>query len=74
MTSDVKVIGEAISRIDGLLKVTGAANYSADFPVKDILYGYIVKSSTASAVIADIDVSQAEKAPELPQLSRIRTH
>jgi xanthine dehydrogenase YagR molybdenum-binding subunit len=63
MTSDVKVIGEAISRIDGLLKVTGAANYSADFPVKDILYGYIVKSSTASAVIADIDVSQAEKSP-----------
>ena len=63
MAGDTKVIGEAISRIDGILKVTGSANYSTDFPVKNVAYGFIVKSATASAAITDIDTSQAEKSP-----------
>ena len=58
-----KVIGEAVNRIDGLLKVTGTANYSMDFPVKNVAYGYIVKSTIASGTITDIDTSAAEKSP-----------
>lgn len=63
MASDTKVIGEAISRIDGLLKVTGTAQYSTDFPVKNVAHGFIVKSAAAAAAITDIDTSQAEKSP-----------
>ena len=65
MARDTKVIGEAISRIDGLLKVTGAANYSTDFQVKNVAYGFLVKSSTAAAAITDIDTTAAEKSPGL---------
>ncbi|HEY8560039.1 MAG TPA: xanthine dehydrogenase family protein molybdopterin-binding subunit [Pyrinomonadaceae bacterium] len=61
--SKVKAIGEAVSRIDGLLKVTGAANYAMDFPVSGAAYGYLVKSEIAAGKIIDIDTSQAEKAP-----------
>jgi xanthine dehydrogenase YagR molybdenum-binding subunit len=58
-----KVIGEGVNRIDGLLKVTGTANYSMDFPVKNVAYGFILKSTTASGTITDIDSSAAEKSP-----------
>jgi xanthine dehydrogenase YagR molybdenum-binding subunit len=58
-----KVIGEAVSRIDGLLKVTGTANYSVDFPVKNAAYGFLLKSTIAAGTISDIDTSAAEKSP-----------
>ncbi|MEP6900376.1 MAG: xanthine dehydrogenase family protein molybdopterin-binding subunit [Actinomycetota bacterium] len=56
------LVGEAISRIDGLLKVTGAANYATDFPVNNPAYAFIFKSETAAGKILDIDTSAAEKA------------
>ncbi|CAN5827692.1 xanthine dehydrogenase family protein molybdopterin-binding subunit [soil metagenome] len=56
------VIGEAINRIDGLLKVTGRANYAMDFPVNNPAYGYLFKSETAAGNILSIDTSAAEKA------------
>jgi xanthine dehydrogenase YagR molybdenum-binding subunit len=62
-SGETKLIGQAINRIDGLLKVTGAANYSVDFPIKNPAYGFIVKSTIASGTIADIDTAQAEKSP-----------
>jgi len=58
-----KVIGEAIDRIDGVLKVTGTANYSTDFPVKNVAHGFIVKSTIAAGSISDIDTAAAEKSP-----------
>jgi len=62
-TESTKVIGEAISRIDGVLKVTGTANYSMDFPIKDVAHGFIIKSTIAAGSITDIDTSAAEKSP-----------
>jgi xanthine dehydrogenase YagR molybdenum-binding subunit len=61
--SKVKAIGEAVSRIDGLLKVTGTANYAMDFPVANAANGFLVKSEIAAGKILDIDTSAAEKAP-----------
>jgi xanthine dehydrogenase YagR molybdenum-binding subunit len=63
MSKRVKTIGEAVSRIDGILKVTGAANYATDFPVAGLAYGYLVKSEIAAGKILDIDTSAAEKSP-----------
>jgi xanthine dehydrogenase YagR molybdenum-binding subunit len=61
--SKVKAIGEAVSRIDGLLKVTGAANYAMDFPLSNAAHGFLVKSEIAAGRILDIDTSAAEKSP-----------
>ncbi|HMS43770.1 MAG TPA: hypothetical protein PKE69_26305, partial [Pyrinomonadaceae bacterium] len=59
--SKVKTIGEAVSRIDGLMKVTGVAQYTTDFPVASMLHGYLIKSETAAGKILEIDTKAAEK-------------
>ena len=61
MKKATDVIGDAINRIDGLLKVTGRANYAMDFPVNNAAFGFLVKSETAAGKILDIDTSAAEK-------------
>ena len=50
------------SRYDGRLKVTGAAKYAAEFPVKDVVHGYIVQATIPSGTIASIDDSAATHA------------
>jgi xanthine dehydrogenase YagR molybdenum-binding subunit len=76
------VIGEGINRLDGRLKVTGGAKYSAEWPVADLTYGVIVQSSIARGTIISIDVAAAarqagvigiltaDNAPKLPQQGR----
>ena len=63
MTIKNTFVGEGVNRIDGLLKVTGAAQYSTDFPVKNLAYAVIFKSEIASGRITEIDAAAAEKAP-----------
>jgi xanthine dehydrogenase YagR molybdenum-binding subunit len=64
MTSaKTKVIGEAVNRIDGVLKVTGAANYATDWPIRNVAHAYLVKSTVASGTITEIDTAAAEKSP-----------
>ncbi len=66
-----KQIGGAVSRIDGILKVTGTANYATDWPIKNVAHGFIVKSTVAAGTISDIDTGAAEKSPGV---IRIVTH
>ena len=63
MTERKKIIGEALNRIDGLLKVTGAAEYATDYKISNLAYAVIFKSEIAAGTILDIDSSQAEKSP-----------
>ena len=49
-------------RYDGRLKVTGAAKYAAEFPVKDVVYGYIVQATIPAGTVASIDDSAATHA------------
>lgn len=56
-------VGEGVNRIDGLLKVTGAARYATDYPVANVAYGVLLKSEIASGTITEIDTAAAEKAP-----------
>ena len=44
-------IGDALSRVDGLVKVTGAARYAAEHPVPGLLYGWVVSSGIAKGRI-----------------------
>ena len=53
-------IGKPESRVDGKLKVTGAAKYAAEFDAPDLAYGYVVLSEVAKGKIAKIDTSKAE--------------
>ncbi len=50
-------------RYDGVAKVTGKAQYAAEFPAKDVTYGYIVQSTIPSGSLAAIDQAAAAKAP-----------
>lgn len=62
-TPNSGVVGKPLDRVDGRLKVTGAAHYSADIPVTDLSYGVIFDSAIAKGRILNIDTSAAEAAP-----------
>src|SRR4051794_5063080 len=62
MSEPVKSIGQALSRVDGFLKVTGAATYATDYKLKNIAYAVIFKSTIAAGRISSMDTSDAEKA------------
>jgi CO/xanthine dehydrogenase Mo-binding subunit len=60
---DFKYIGTRPIRHDGADKVTGRANYGADFSLPGMLYGYVVRSPHAHARILSIDTAAAESSP-----------
>ncbi|HEX5236055.1 MAG TPA: xanthine dehydrogenase family protein molybdopterin-binding subunit [Silvibacterium sp.] len=57
------VVGKAVTRVDGRLKVTGAAAYAVDHPIEGVVYGYGVPSTIGNGKIVGIDTSIAEKMP-----------
>jgi xanthine dehydrogenase YagR molybdenum-binding subunit len=61
--SEVKNVGQPLSRIDGLLKVTGTATYATDYILKNAAYAVIFKSTIAAGKISEIDTKIAEKSP-----------
>lgn len=58
-----KLVGTPVSRIDGILKVTGKADYSVDHPMKNVAYAVLFKSTIAAGTITTIDSAAAEKSP-----------
>src|ERR1700722_15272147 len=52
-------IGTAISRIDGLAKVTGAAKYAGEFSTSGLAPARVVTSTIAKGRITSIDTSHA---------------
>lgn len=71
MNEPTKNTGQGLDRIDGLLKVTGTANYATDYKIKNIAYAVIFKSTIAAGEIVNIDSSAAEK---LPGVLTVITH
>ena len=55
--------GKPLSRVDGRLKVTGGARYSAEFSIPNLAYGVLLTSTAAKGRMASIDTQAAEKAP-----------
>jgi xanthine dehydrogenase YagR molybdenum-binding subunit len=62
-TRNLLPIGRPVSRVDGRLKVTGAARYAAEFKHQDLTYGVLVMSTIANGRIKSIDTKAAERAP-----------
>ena len=50
-----RAVGTPIDRVDGRLKVTGAARYAADAPVSGVLHGFIVGSVIGRGRVRAID-------------------
>src|SRR2546421_8821803 len=61
--AQTNIIGPAPSRVDGRLKVTGAAKYAVESPITNCAYGWTVESNIAKGKILSIDTKTAEAAP-----------
>ena len=58
----MSVIGAAISRVDGRLKITGAAKYSAELGIPDLTYAVMVLSTIPAGRIRSMDTTSAKQA------------
>ncbi|WP_375398601.1 xanthine dehydrogenase family protein molybdopterin-binding subunit [uncultured Sphingomonas sp.] len=57
------LIGTQISRLDGLLKVQGAARFAAEFPIGNMVFAALAHSTIPKGCIAALDTQAAEAAP-----------
>lgn len=63
------IVGRAIPRVDGPLKVTGRARYAAEHRIEpDPYVGWIVESSIGRGRIAELDVEAARRAPGVVEI------
>jgi xanthine dehydrogenase YagR molybdenum-binding subunit len=61
ITGKKPFVGAPVDRVDGSLKVTGQAQFTADTPVEHVAYAVIVTSTIARGKIVSIDMSAAGK-------------
>ncbi|HEY0381754.1 MAG TPA: xanthine dehydrogenase family protein molybdopterin-binding subunit [Candidatus Elarobacter sp.] len=66
-----RAIGAPLDRIDGPLKVTGAAKYAYEYPAENAGYAFIVQSTIAKGRVAAIDAGAARA---LPGVVTVVTH
>ncbi|HEY7067736.1 MAG TPA: xanthine dehydrogenase family protein molybdopterin-binding subunit [Chloroflexota bacterium] len=59
----MRVVGQPIVREDGPAKVTGAARYTADVPLRDALWAKCLRSPYPHARIVRVDTSRAARLP-----------
>jgi xanthine dehydrogenase YagR molybdenum-binding subunit len=57
------IIGTAVPRVDGPLKVSGSAIYTADFHFPGMVYAVPICSTIAKGNITNLDTGEAEKIP-----------
>jgi xanthine dehydrogenase YagR molybdenum-binding subunit len=57
--------GQPITRVDGRLKVTGAARYAADKPIPDLVHAVLVCSTASRATLDGIDTKAALDHPDV---------
>src|ERR1700733_5181860 len=57
------MIGQPIDRLDGRLKVTGAARYAAEYRVPNLVHAVLVQSTVAAGSIAGFDLRDAKSMP-----------
>src|SRR5205085_5351783 len=58
-----RATGVPLNRIDGVQKVTGAANYAYEYPVERVTYVFPVQSTIAKGRVVSIDASAARALP-----------
>lgn len=70
-SSPLHVVGRAVTKVDARALVTGAPVFAADMEMPDMLYGAVLHSPHAHAVINSIDASRALS---LPGVRCVLTH
>ena len=63
MANTEAMIGRPIDRIDGRLKVTGAAKYAAEFRVPNAVHAVLVQSTIAAGSISGFNLQQVQGMP-----------
>ena len=56
-------MAKTMSRVDGQVKVTGAAKYTAEVQLDNLTYAVLVESTIAKGQITKLDTKKAENAP-----------
>jgi CO/xanthine dehydrogenase Mo-binding subunit len=57
------IAGAGVDRVDGPVKVTGAAPYPSDFSFPGLAHAVLVQSTVAAGTVSRIDTGDAEAAP-----------
>ncbi|HWD38046.1 MAG TPA: xanthine dehydrogenase family protein molybdopterin-binding subunit [Fimbriimonas sp.] len=57
-----KFIGQPLDRVDGRLKVTGAAKYAAEFSAPNMAHAVLVQSTVTRGKVTKIDIEEAKRA------------
>ena len=60
---NTEIVGQPRNRVDGFLKVTGQAKYTAEIAIPDTTHMVIVQSTITSGRITHIQTQEAENAP-----------
>jgi xanthine dehydrogenase YagR molybdenum-binding subunit len=63
VNAELNIVGKRTPRIDGRLKVTGAARYTADIRLPGMLFAQVVTSPHPHARVRSVDTSAAERHP-----------
>lgn len=61
--ADLRVVGAAVPRVDGVAKATGRAVYTADVRLPGMLHGRMLRAPAAGGTLKALDLSAAEIAP-----------
>lgn len=69
-TADYELVGKGIPRIDGLERVTGAAQYGTDFRVPNMLHGAVLRPPSWGAQLITLDSTDAATVPGFVQIVR----
>ncbi len=56
-------IGQGLDRVDGRLKVTGGAQYAAEFRVPDLVHAVLVQSTIGAGAITGFSLAAAQSMP-----------
>ena len=56
-------VGQPIDRVDGHLKVTGQATYTADWNIANLAYAVLVTGRIAAGALLSIDAQAAMRIP-----------
>jgi xanthine dehydrogenase YagR molybdenum-binding subunit len=59
----LNVVGQALPRVDGPLKVSGKARFAAEIPFPDLTYAALCFSTIARGRVTSIETSDAKAAP-----------
>jgi xanthine dehydrogenase YagR molybdenum-binding subunit len=67
-----EILGTSVPRVDGAMKVTGAAKYSSDMQPDGWLYAMILRSKWPAAVIRSISLEKAKAMPGIKAAAAVK--